>query len=298
MNKKTFIKENASLLTSVAIAFIATSTLALFLIGLSYLLIHEFNESLLTWILFSIGFFFLAIGELLYAQKEKNKMIKTYYFIDAGIMAILSVLNGVFFCNYIILLVNAIAYLISLILLGILHMIKNHTLRNIIIFSLLDGICIFFLIVTLTSLDPLGALVSTIMYCIIIVLLSLITILCEAFSKIQFGTIRKILRKTYAWEILLGMAFLIVSFSFVFMISEGISYGDALWYCFAVVTTIGFGDIKVTSVVCRVLSVILGVYGIVVVALITSVIVNFYNETKISDKNSKNKDEEKENDKK
>ena len=49
------------------------------------------------------------------------------------------------------------------------------------------------------------------------------------------------------------------------------------------VTTIGFGDLTPTSQVGRVLSVILGVYGIVGVALITSIIVNFYGEMKKED---------------
>ncbi len=51
------------------------------------------------------------------------------------------------------------------------------------------------------------------------------------------------------------------------------------WYCFAVVTTIGFGDITVTTLIGKILTVILGLYGLVVVAVITSIVVNFYNET-------------------
>ncbi len=45
-------------------------------------------------------------------------------------------------------------------------------------------------------------------------------------------------------------------------------------------TTIGFGDITATSLVGRLLSVILGIYGIIVVALVTSIIVNFYSEVR------------------
>lgn len=56
------------------------------------------------------------------------------------------------------------------------------------------------------------------------------------------------------------------------------SYVDALWYSFAVITTIGFGDVSVTTTLGRILSVILGICGIAAVALFTSLIVNFYNE--------------------
>jgi hypothetical protein len=88
------------------------------------------------------------------------------------------------------------------------------------------------------------------------------------------------MKKSMVFEILSGLAVLIMCFSFAFTYLEEsmTEYSDALWYCFAIVTTIGFGDITATSDVGRILSVILGIYGIIVVALITSIIVNFYNE--------------------
>ena len=103
-----------------------------------------------------------------------------------------------------------------------------------------------------------------------------------SFSQINMTVLRRIIRKTYAAEILLGMVVLIIAFSILLTLFDpGITtFGNALWYCFALVTTIGFGDITATSVLGRVLSVFLGVYGIIVVALITSIIVNFYNEDK------------------
>ena len=76
---------------------------------------------------------------------------------------------------------------------------------------------------------------------------------------------------------------LIISFSYVLQYFDREtfhSFGDGLWYCFAVVTTIGFGDIAAGSLAGRILSVILGIYGIIVVSLITSIIINFYTEVK------------------
>ena len=106
-----------------------------------------------------------------------------------------------------------------------------------------------------------------------------------AFARIDMHTLKKIVRKTYAAEILFGIVLLIVAFSLVLPhLEEGIpTFTDALWYCFAIVTTIGFGDISAVTPMGRILSVILGLYGIIVVALITSIIVNFYGEMKSED---------------
>jgi len=105
------------------------------------------------------------------------------------------------------------------------------------------------------------------------------------FSRIKIDVLRKIVRKTYATEILFGMLLLIIAFSIVLpQFDPGIpSFEDALWYCFAIVTTIGFGDFSAATLPGRAISVVLGLYGIIVVALITSIVVNFYNETKNTD---------------
>ena len=112
--------------------------------------------------------------------------------------------------------------------------------------------------------------------------LSLINIMSFAFSHIRLDLLQNIVRRTYAAEILFGLLMLILSSSWVLVFTEeGIAtYKDALWYCFALVTTIGFGDITAVTDLGRTMSVVLGVYGIIVVALITSIIVNFYGEIK------------------
>ena len=103
-----------------------------------------------------------------------------------------------------------------------------------------------------------------------------------SFSQVKLDVLSRIIRKTYAAEILFGMLLLITAFSVVLPNFELniATFGDALWYCFAIVTTIGFGDITAVTVPGRIISVILGLYGLIVVALITSIIVNFYTETK------------------
>lgn len=127
---------------------------------------------------------------------------------------------------------------------------------------------------------------------IIIIVISFFEVLSFAFSKIQLKGLLNIIRKTYVFEIFYGLIILMISFSFFFMVTEDSiqTFGDGLWYSFAIITTIGLGDLTVTTVLSRILSAILGAYGIIVVASVTSVIVNYYNEVKTSEKENKNKE--------
>ena len=118
--------------------------------------------------------------------------------------------------------------------------------------------------------------------CIIISIAAFIEVAVMAFSQLKLKVLLKIIIKTYALEVLFGLLTMMIAFSLILMIYEPqmSAFPDALWYCFAVVTTIGFGDIQAVTHIGRAISVVLGLYGIVVVAIITSIIVNFYNETK------------------
>ena len=125
-------------------------------------------------------------------------------------------------------------------------------------------------------------------------LLAVFALLSIVFSRVSFSVLRKIIVKTHAAEIIFGLVLLIVTFAMLLTFFEPNmnKFTDALWYCFAIVTTIGFGDLTAVTDFGRILSVILGVYGIVVVALITSIIVNFYGEMKTSPDLDSGDDEE------
>lgn len=97
---------------------------------------------------------------------------------------------------------------------------------------------------------------------------------------LKLNVVSKIIKKSLVNEILMLLIILIILCSVYFTVVEPniTSYVDSLWYSFSVITTIGFGDVSVVTTFGRILSVILGISGIVVVALVTSFIVNFYNE--------------------
>ncbi len=117
-----------------------------------------------------------------------------------------------------------------------------------------------------------------------------------AFKKLIFPSLKleriklllKILIETHTIDVIICLVSFMIVFSFILPKYEAAnnikSFWDAMWYCFTVVTTIGFGDFYAQSLVGRTLTVVLGIYGIVVVAIITSVVVNFYNEVSAKSK--------------
>ena len=174
-------------------------------------------------------------------------------------------------------------YCLSLVISRAFSIIQNHSIRNIIfnglviLFAVVLGIGLF----TSSNLDPQNIQNVILVECIFIAIVSFFSAMSLALAQLKIRVLFKIILSTFSLEILFGLLILIVTFSLVFVsVEEGIeSFPDALWYCFAVVTTIGFGDIVAVTPIGRVLTVILGLYGLVVVAVITSIIVNFYNET-------------------
>ena len=171
----------------------------------------------------------------------------------------------------------AVLHAAALITDHIFSIVKNHKARNV----AMRVIFILVILLSLTLIIISGRI--ALLYILLVTVPRIFYYIAQiAFSRVKLDVLNKIVRKTYAAEILFGMLMLIVAFSIVLpQFEEGIpTFSDALWYCFAIVTTIGFGDFTAATLPGRAISIILGCYGIIVVALITSIIVNFYGETK------------------
>lgn len=92
--------------------------------------------------------------------------------------------------------------------------------------------------------------------------------------------LKEVLVRTNADKILIAyVVFVLVSALGILIVEPNIDkYGDALWYCYAVVSTTGFGDVIVVTAFAKIISVLVTVYSTIVIAIVTGVVVNFYTE--------------------
>ena len=173
------------------------------------------------------------------------------------------------------------AFLVSIMGGRVLSIIRTRRWYRIAL-NLLLILLLGFFVVELWNADEEGMEIAIELIMILFAVSGFCRIMSVIFSRLRLDLLRDIVRNTYAAEIIAGLLLLMVCFAWVMMyLDPNIdSLGNGLWYCFAIVTTIGFGDIAAASLVGRIMSVILGIYGIIVVALITSIIVNFYGEMK------------------
>lgn len=95
-----------------------------------------------------------------------------------------------------------------------------------------------------------------------------------------FTRIYLVLNKTGALKIFLGFILICLISSIIFMYIEP-SIGnirDGIWYCFVSSTTIGFGYIYAVTTIGRILTIFVSLCGIFVFAMMTGVVVSYYNE--------------------
>ena len=169
----------------------------------------------------------------------------------------------------------------TLILDRVYSIIRKHNVITIVRDVVLILVCIFFGLGCGVAEDN-TYLIALAFIPFVLIAQSLTRIITISFSQLDLKLLLKIIKSSYAPQVMIGLLILIISFSFILIRTEKTMthFGDALWYCFAIITTIGFGDFTTVSTFGRILSVVLGAYGIIVISLITSIIVNFYEEKK------------------
>ena len=266
---------------------LASTIISVLILSFSALVIYNVMEGntenapiFLLWV-----FVFVALLSVVMFLRNRTKINAIKCVVLIAIDIVLGIIS--LFANKNPFLFSLIAgvYCISIILSRIFNIIENRSVRSII----LNGLIILFavllgigMIISPTNgAEQVQELVT--IECVFIAVVSFIEAMSVALAELKIKTLIRIVLSTFSLEVLFGLLVMIVAFSFILAAVEPndviATFTDGLWYCFAVVTTIGFGDIVATTAVGKILTVILGIYGLIVVAVITSIIVNFYNET-------------------
>ena len=282
---------------------LASTVLSVLIISFSTLaIINVYNDNFTDAPKFlTTIFFLLGLMSIVFFLQNRTKinLIRSIFLIAINVaLGIIAVFAK---DNYYLYSVTAGLYCASLVVSRIFSIIQNHSIRNIVLNALMiTFITVLGIGLVTTEIKEMEQLqVVVLVECLFIAIVSFIEAMTIAMAQLKVRVLFKIIVSTFSLEVLFGLLTMIVCFSMIFVsIEPNIeSFPDALWYCFAVVTTIGFGDIVAVTPAGRILSVMLGLYGLVVVAVITSIIVNFYNATvgKQDQKELKDiKDEEKE----
>ena len=285
-NKKWWTKERFRTLFTGIYSVLIIAVLAFSLLSANEAMANT-NEPLIKTFIFLTFLFLTLIRGLqlgfLFLLEEKNVLSIVKFASLALIYLVIAIIGvSIYQSGTSTSLLITILYLSSVIINRLFIMFEKRKLGNYIFngFTIAMVILIMLMFIVLSS-NNVGPVIITLLM-IIVIFSSLVEVLAFAFSKIKLRGLLKIIRKTYVFEILYGQIILIAACSFYFMAMEDniTTFWDGLWYSFAVVTTIGFGDLTVVDPISRLLSVILGIYGIIVVSSITSVIVNYYNEVK------------------
>lgn len=280
MVKKRFrMSENTKRILMVVLGSICSALILTFSV-LTIIAVTEGNletaPSFLMWVFIAMGFSGLItyIGDRTRANLVRSIVILVFDLL-------LSIIVIFARHNYYLFSLTAGLYCVLVIIARILKIIEQKSIRSLVYNIILILLATLLGIGLLIPVDATGIAEVILIECLFITFTALLDVASVAFGQLKFKVLFKIIVNTFALEVLFGLLATIVASSLVLLTIEEsfTTFGDALWYCFAVVTTIGFGDMVAKTLIGRIISVILGMYGIIAVAVITSIIVNFYNET-------------------
>ena len=97
------------------------------------------------------------------------------------------------------------------------------------------------------------------------------------FRKLKL--LKDVLRKTHTYKIVIAfLAFFFLIALIIWLNDPAIhTYRQSVYYCFMIASSVGNGDVIVSTTLARILTMILSIYSVFALAIITGVVVSYYN---------------------
>lgn len=98
----------------------------------------------------------------------------------------------------------------------------------------------------------------------------------------RFKLLIHILKETGFMKFAVSFVTFIFLSAFVLLFVEPgiVRYEDGLWYAFVTSTTVGYGDFLAVTLIGRLTSVLLTIYGLIFFGCLSGVIINYYSEVR------------------
>ena len=218
--KQFFIKHQTAIISTL-ISLFSIAALATILLSFSFYLagmISEEGPTFMVWLFAGLSLMCVGSISILKAHRGNSGLTIKGRYIIGSLEFVTGVLTLVFMNNN-LMFISATAITFALeVVYRILWMIAAKQKR-----SYINGV--IYLLIELVLfvtclLDFEDIFVALILLTVALFIVSLFSVIAESFAKIHFATLRDIVKKTFAVEILSGLIFLIVAFSLVFYILE------------------------------------------------------------------------------
>lgn len=95
----------------------------------------------------------------------------------------------------------------------------------------------------------------------------------------RLKVLKDVLKKTHTYKIVLAfLAFFFLIALIIWIDDPAIhTYRQSVYYCFMIASSVGNGDVIVSTQLARILTMVLSIYSLFALAIITGVVVSYYN---------------------
>lgn len=95
----------------------------------------------------------------------------------------------------------------------------------------------------------------------------------------KWRLLRGVLRKTHTYKIIIAFLAVFFLIALIIWLNDPAvhTYRQSIYYCFMIASSVGNGDVIVSTTLARILTMFLSVYSLFAIAIVTGVVVSYYN---------------------